>query len=332
MPPIVTDKPLPLRRALRHAAPVDLPDGWTTRPATRDDAADCCDLVCAVDFEEYGEPDYEIADVYEDWSHDRFDLSRDTWLIHEPGGRLVGYALAWDKRPHELVLADLGVRPDAPDLYPWLVAAISQRANEHAAESGRTVAHVFSSEPNLRRAAALQTAGYQVVRVFRRMVIDLPGAALPAPEPPAGVAVRPVTEQDLPACWALHRESFAEHFDYAPEEYEHWRARLVETETYRPQYWWLAEVDGVPAGLLIGQRHEENGWVKTLGTLPAARGRGAGTALLLTALHAFQDDGCPRAGLGVDSANTTGAMALYERLGMRAEQRYDCYERVFIRS
>jgi RimJ/RimL family protein N-acetyltransferase len=51
--------------------------------------------------------------------------------------------------------------------------------------------------------------------------------------------------------------------------------------------------------------------------------------LLLTAFAAFRADGAPRVGLGVDSGNETGAMVLYERLGMRAEQRYDCWERVF---
>ncbi len=306
---------------------MDLPSGCTYRAATPDDLADCCALVVAVDVEEYGVPDYEEADARDDWARERFDLARDTWLVHDADGTLLGYAIAWDKEPHALVQGDAFVHPHGPDLYPWLYAAISQRSNEHAAESGRTTTHLFCSTPNARKAAALRDGGYAIVRVFRRMVADL-AAPPPAPDLAPGVAVRPVTPDDLPACWEIWRESFAEHFDFVPGTYDEWYARLVDTATYRPGYWWLADVDRVPSGLLIGQRHDDDGWVKTLGVLRSARGRGAGTALLLTAFAAFRADGARRVGLGVDSANDTGAMALYERIGMRAEQQYDCYERI----
>lgn len=307
---------------------MDLPVGFTSRPATLDDVKDVLSLVVAVDCEEYGEPDYEEADLRDDWARARLDLARDTWLVHAPDGTLVAYGITWDKRPHELLMGESAVHPDAPDLYPWLVDRMSARAAEHAAISGRTVTHLYNSEPNVRRAAAIQAGGYELCRVFRRMVIDL-DAPPPTPMPGPGVVIRPVAKDDLPTCWEVQGTAFAQHFDHVPEPYDAWLRRMVETETYRPRFWWLAEVDGVAAGLLIGQQHEENGWIKTLGTLPAARGRGAGTALLLTAFNAFRDAGAPKVGLGVDSDNSTGAMALYERIGMRAEQRYDCYERVF---
>ncbi|HEU0131137.1 MAG TPA: GNAT family N-acetyltransferase [Mycobacteriales bacterium] len=309
---------------------MDLPDGYTARPAAPDDVAACCALVIAVDVEEYGEPDYEEADVRDDWDRRGFDLARDTWLLDGPDGRLVGYATAWDKRPHELVIGEAAVHPDAPDLYPWLVGAISRRTEEHATESGRAVAHVYCSEPNRRRADALTAAGYEVVRVFRRMVADL-SEPLPAPEPGPGVTIRPATPDDHPTIWNVQREAFAQHFDYVEEAYEQWHRRFVASETHRPEYWWVAEADGALVGVLIGQRHEENGWVKTLGVLPSARGRGVGTALLLTAFAAFRADGAPQVGLGVDSDNVTGAVGLYERIGMRADRQFDLYERVFTR-
>jgi mycothiol synthase len=332
MRPILPDNVVARPRAGRHRGPVDLPAGCTSRPATPGDLADCLTLVLAVDVEEYGVPDYEEADVRDDWSRERFDLARDSVLVHDATGALIGYAHTWDKQPHVLVQGEVYAHPDGPDLYPWLVDAVARRSAEHAAATpATTTTHVFTSEPNKRRAAALTGAGFDLVRVFRRMAADL-AAPPPAPETPPGVTIRRVTEHDLRTCWEITQRSFAEHFDFVPGTYDEWYGRMVATETYRPQYWWLADVDGVPSGLLIGQRHEEDGWVKTLGVLPSARGRGAGTALLLTAFAAFREDGAPRVGLGVDSANTTGAIALYERIGMRAEQRYDCYERVFTRS
>lgn len=309
---------------------MDLPEGYTTRPATPGDVRACLALGIAVDVEEYGEPDWDESDVRDDWARERFDMTRDTWLAYAPDGALHGFGQTWDKSPHALVVADAYAHPEGPDLYPWLVGRIVSRATEHAEVAGGTAVHVYNSEPNARRAAALRAAGFEVCRVFRRMVVDFDGP-VPSPSPGPGVVIRRATDEDHPLVWELLRESFAEHFDYVPEPYDAWHARMVGSDSYRPGCWWLAEVDGVPAGVLVGQRHDENGWVKSLGTLPSARGRGVGTALLLTAFQAWQAEGVPRVGLGVDSDNSTGAMGLYERIGMRAEQRYDCYELVVTR-
>ena len=306
---------------------MELPEGCTMRRPTHDDVAAVCALVIATDIEEYGEPDYEESDVVDDWARDRFDLDRDAWLVDDADGRLVGYADAWDKKPHALVVAELTAHPDGPDLYPWLLAAISRRAAEHAEVSGSATTHVFSSEPNRRRANALKAVGYDVVRVFRRMVAEL-DAPPPVPDPAPGIVIRPVTPEDLPVVHEVQQESFASHFDFVRASYDTWRKTFVESASYRPELWWIAEDEGRPVGILIGQRHDENGWVKTVGVLDSARGKGVGTALLLTAFNAYRAAGMPRVGLGVDSDNTTGAMGLYERIGMRAEQRYDCYELV----
>jgi len=41
----------------------------------------------------------------------------------------------------------------------------------------------------------------------------------------------------------------------------------------------------------------------------------------------FARRGCTRVSLGVDAENTTGAVALYERAGMRQVRRNDTWER-----
>ena len=309
---------------------MDLPACYTARPATHDDVRAIYELVIAMDVADYGEPDYDESDVVDDFARDRFDLARDTWVVDAPDGSMAACGNAWDKRPHELVIAELGVHPDEVDLYPWLVERVSERAREHAAESGRTVAHVYNSEPNRRRAAALVNAGYEICRVFRRMEVPL-DAVRPAPSKP-GVSVRAFTPDDAETVWRVLSESFAEHYDYVPQPYESWRRIYVESDSYRPEHWYVAEAGGEVAGVLVGQAHEDKGWVKSVGTLPAARGRGVGSALLLAAFDGFRTAGFAKAALGVDSDNSTGAMALYERLGMTATQRYDLYERVFTRS
>lgn len=297
---------------------MDLPDGYTSRPATLDDARAIAALVQAVDVEEYGAPDYDESDAADNLTLVGLDLTKDTWVVEAPGGGVVGHGGVWDKKPGELAAAECSVHPGAPDLYPWLVERITERAARH----GDVTVHVAGAPTNPRRHAALEAAGYASVRVYHvlgRSLDDLP--PLPATD------VR--RADDVRAVYEIQQASFADHHDFAPYTYDAWRRMFVDTEKYLPQHWWVADLDGEPAGILIGTVHDGvQGWVRSVGVLKHARGRGLGTALLLRAFHGFRDAGLATAGLSVDTENATGALGLYERLGMTLTKRYDTYERV----
>jgi ribosomal protein S18 acetylase RimI-like enzyme len=85
----------------------------------------------------------------------------------------------------------------------------------------------------------------------------------------------------------------------------------------------VAEVDGVPAGLLIGtdiRAELGEAHVDTLGVLSAYRGRGVGRALLSVAFADAVRRGRSHVGLGVDSESPTGATRLYESVGMSVDR------------
>ena len=65
------------------------------------------------------------------------------------------------------------------------------------------------------------------------------------------------------------------------------------------------------------------GWVGTLGIGKPWRRRGLGEALLRTAFHRLHERGLRRVGLGVDAENATGALRLYERVGMHVVRQAD---------
>jgi ribosomal protein S18 acetylase RimI-like enzyme len=67
--------------------------------------------------------------------------------------------------------------------------------------------------------------------------------------------------------------------------------------------------------------------VDYLGVLAPGRGRGIGRALLRRSFAIFAGRGVWRVILNVDAENTTGATALYERVGMRVINRWDVWER-----
>jgi len=68
-------------------------------------------------------------------------------------------------------------------------------------------------------------------------------------------------------------------------------------------------------------------WLGQIGTLPDHRGKGVGRALLAAALRTWAAAGHEEAWLGVDSANGTGALGLYERAGFSVQRRSTSWAR-----
>jgi ribosomal protein S18 acetylase RimI-like enzyme len=106
---------------------------------------------------------------------------------------------------------------------------------------------------------------------------------------------------------------------------------MVETSGYDPELWFVAEADGAVAGISLCRMQDSgdprHGWVSILGVLPAFRRRGLGAALLRHTFAVFAARGCTRVSLGVDAESTTGAVRLYERVGMRQVRRADTWEK-----
>jgi len=77
----------------------------------------------------------------------------------------------------------------------------------------------------------------------------------------------------------------------------------------------VAEVEGRPAGFVIGSRSRGDvGHVEDLYVRPAERGVGIATTLLLALATAFRERGVVHVALDVDAGNEA-ARALYTRLG-----------------
>jgi mycothiol synthase len=157
------------------------------------------------------------------------------------------------------------------------------------------------------------------------MRIDLDGRDWPAPEPPPGVTLRnpdPAAESTYVEMHALVQSFFAGHYDFTSRDLASWREHFEASAGQDPTQWWVADVDGTPAALLVGDESRAElgmGWVRTLGVVAPFRGRGLGRLLLRTAFAQAAARGRTSVGLGVDSENATGATRLYESVGMWPE-------------
>jgi len=253
-----------------------------------------------------------------------FDLARDA-VVAVQDGEIVGYGDLGDQANDGSVLW-LDVRGAA---MPETHAELERRALDRRAPGGAVRAMADESDAAL--AGLLAERGYRRIRASYRMGIDLRGRVF-SPDWPAGASVRSAVEDvDEPLLHRIGEESFADHWGHTPTPYEEWLHWLRSMGEGDPALWFVAEVEGVAAGIAICRPHAhgnpECGWVSVLGVLREHRRSGLGTALLTHSFAELQRRGRVTAELGVDAESTTGAVGLYERAGMRVLWQWDIWER-----
>jgi|SRR5947209_776143 len=298
------------------------------RRLTPDDAAAMTDLATVCEIAETGEPDPEIVDWINAGAKDDGFCA---FGVEDDRG-LVAFAYA-DMTPGDSsVEVEVRVRPGEDlDLGLPLLAAARVAAREF--DPTKPV-RLFANEDARRYRDWLEAQGATEIRRFWRMQVDFDETPPTVPEPAAGVTLRPPhdDEADLRTIFQITDTSFADHFGHSDERtyerwIEYWRARAGFDLTL----WWVAELNREPVSVLLAQTLSveggaTHGHIATLGTLKEARGKGIGTLLLRTAFAELHHRGLRKVTLGVDSENGTGAVKLYESVGMRAAAAWPLYE------
>lgn len=249
------------------------------------------------------------------------DLQRDCWVVEDEKGRIVAGGCVRPRHPHRLRSFG-GVLPEhrRRGLGTELRDRIEKRAREMAqdAPEGEDVwlgTDAGSTNESARR--FFEERGYKHIRYFWTMGIDLDEDP-PEPEWPDGIRFeRARREVDERAVWKASDEAFVDHWEHHPTPYEEWRQWMVESDDYDPSLWLLAKDGEEIAGISLCGLDADAGWIGVLGVRRPWRRRGLGKALLLQSFHDIRERGKPRAVLGVDAANPTGATRLYESVGMR---------------
>ncbi len=306
-----------------------LAPGYVMRPARTGDDDAIHDLTAATDFADFGVAEgYSVEELHDEWAG--LDMERDTWVVEAPDGQLVGYAYLRDRR-HVRLDVEAYIHPEhaGKGVGTTLVRASEARARERMADApagARVVLHNWINGKNDNARALLEREGYEPVRFFLRMETDLDGFEPPAW--PEGIAVRGFDRgKDERRFYETAEEAMADHWGHVPLDFEDWRKGRM-GEAFDPSWWFIAEEDGEPAGVMLGSVSEGLGWVDTLGVRRQWRQRGLGMALLRHAMATFRDRGLSRMALGVDAANPTGATRLYERAGMHVAQQHATYGKV----
>ncbi|MFF5702171.1 GNAT family N-acetyltransferase [Streptomyces sp. NPDC012794] len=304
-------------------------DTLTVRPAGPGDAADICALLNAVDVIEIGRPETGLGSVEADLNHPEVDLATDSWLAFQRG-RLVAYALVWADSGPGRIDGDHYVLPGHGEAALRLLRRMEDRARKMA--SGAGAAARLRIQLNVRPTldlTLLTGRGYRGVRRHQVMTRRLsPTADLP-PAPPEGLVLRDCAadEADRRRAHALVEETFAAHFGHAHRPYEAWLDHI----DGRALDWslvWIASLSGKGDAAVLVTRDDRTSmaWVSHLGVREDLRGRGIGAHLLRHGFAAYAARGRRTLGLGVDTLNETGALALYEAHGMGLHYAVDTWE------
>lgn len=296
---------------------IELPEGLSSRPATTDDIDEITALIEACEARDVGEVDIDRDDVEMAFDRHGFDPAGDSLLIVR-GGRPVAYAEAYHDR------AEAYVRPNfrGRGLGSAVLAWTERRALEHGeAKVSQNVA-----DANEGAAALLRANGYEPARTAWILQIEFDDDPPPEPAPPEGISIRPYdAERDEQDVYRLIDDAFSEWEGRDPIPFDEWAPYVIRHNAFSPAMSRLA-FDGdelVGAAIAFDYEGSDEGWVQQVATKATHRHRGIARALLLATFGAFNDRGKSRTGLSTDSR--TGALTLYERVGMSVSRSYTRY-------
>lgn len=318
---------------------VQLPAGYTSRPARREDAEAVLAIYHSVSLAIVGEIEETIDDILHEWDSPELDLARDTRVVVDASDRIIGYGvLSSAGRPH-LPIADLYTHPALREsdthTEPYLIAWAVERARENlplVSPELRVAVQAYAYHEDVDYKPNLEAAGFRSVRHFFTMRIHFaqppqPGAL------PAGFRVRVATrDEDWRPIFDVRRDAWRDHFGYVegPYEQDYQRWKQGWEERFAPGCWLLIEDDQTIAGICLCEPtyggDEGHGWIQTVGVRRAYRQRGLAMALLQHAFVALYAMGRTGVSLGVDASSPTGAVRLYERAGMHIAKRAEMYE------
>ena len=303
-------------------APSSLPAAYRLRRPAADDASAVAELKRAVEVARHDDSDVTQAQIAEEWALPRLVLDEDGWLVETGSGDLVGYALVWMEDPPNVFVAEQTVHPAhrGRGLSELLLELSESRAARAARlPDGGAPANlgVWTHEDDAVRRALYERHGFAYVRTFLRLEVDLAEAPAAAVWPP-GIAVRRFRRhRDEAAVHAASDEAFRDHWRPDSMDLDEWLAFRFERPDLDLGLWWVAWDGQEVAGSLLAFKSPLGGYIDSLSVRKPWRGRGLGRALLLEAFAELRRRGLLRAYLGVDSENPTGAMGLYQSVGMR---------------
>ena len=287
--------------------------------------------------DEYNDPEL----IRLDWQNAGFNPQTDVYIITDPQGNPAGFTEVWmiilpPVQPSNRIF----VRPEYLTMGIWeylleWAENRSRAALELVPTDLRVAARTSADHTNHAALQATQKLGWVSLRSFYRMETDL-ASAPELPPAPEGILIRPYNpETETEAVYRAFVNAFRDHFGNVVQPFEtgfaEFKHNFIDDPGYDPTLFFVAmqgdQIIGISLCRLVDMEDPGSGRVNELGVLRPWRKRGLGFLLLKHSFAAFYKRGQRRASLYVDATSLTGAVKLYQRVGMHVANQIDAFEK-----
>jgi mycothiol synthase len=279
------------------------------RPFTDDDAPAVAALIAADEERLYGRPGRVTgADIL------RFlQWTKEAW-VWEDAGRAVASAT------YGVHGGAANIRGIVGEKGRGIGTAIVDRGEAFARREGVKRIHAGAAEPDTLARDLFESRGFREVRRFYEMAIELTEEPI-VPDLPGALVVDELREGEERAFYDTLNEAFADHWEWHPMPFEEWFGKRKDQhhDEHGPVWFVIRDGDQLAAVTRNDPSVAGGGYVGAIGVRRAWRGKGLAKALLYRTFAEFWRRGTTRVTLDVDSQNETGAVRLYERVGMSVE-------------
>jgi len=290
-----------------------LPKELVARALTWDDVEAVFRIEQASEAFDDGLAEIELSDVEAEWRRPAFDLATMSVGVFD-ADRLLAYAEVFGTHAEAVVApAERG---------RGLGAAVARWTWAVAAASGRDrVAQTVSDTEDAAR-ALFESLGYEPGHTAWILRIDVDEEPSP-PTLPDGITFHPYRPGiDEPQLFDVIETAFSAWESREPNTFEDWAEQMIRRDEVRSDLQVLVADGDRLVGAAINYDYEADaeGWIQQLAVHPTHQRRGLGRALLQESFRRFYAVGRRTCGLTTDSR--TGALGLYEHVGMRVRKSY----------
>jgi mycothiol synthase len=221
---------------------------------------------------------------------------------------------------------DIYTRPGAETLLPSLDLAL-ELARNHDPQYRLWLG---TQSNDFAYKSLLENRGFTILRKYWTLEMRLPVQSERVSESLGVIRKLDLdNEDDLRTFHEVHQDAFSQHFGFMPRQFNEWSELVLRHKVEINLQAWLISVNGVPAGFVDfndEQLHNDSGYVSGLGVRQAFQGKGLGEALLRHAIQINSALGRSKLCLSVDAGNESGALRLYEKVGMKPISEWHQYE------
>ncbi|MER6441936.1 GNAT family N-acetyltransferase [Streptomyces sp. NPDC001185] len=297
-----------------------LPIGYRSRSATSVDVHAVHALVAACEHALHGCASTGSDRIAADLTLPGLELRSDTMLVHDSKGELVGWGWVKGRRATVHVHPDHRGRGLGSSLLTWSEARAGQLGGDRLAQT--------VSDNDDTAVALLRSSGYSWL--VTEWLLETSMAIEPeVPEPPEGITVRPFRPGYEQAAYVLTEDAFDE-WQQRRKPYAEWARHTVARASFEavasPVAFAGDEMVGVVLSLDVPGTGE--GYVERVAVRRDFRNRGIARMLLREAFRTFYRQGKGTCTLSTHS--DTGALSLYERIGMTVRCSSTVYSKALV--